>query len=88
MRKIILAAALIAPLAAMPLTASAQMDDDAKGALTMLEANTKNALEGYGIDVDVQSLSIGQLGAIHGIMNGEEPEGRKGARIMAIINNN
>ncbi len=87
MRKLILAAALVAPLVAAPLTAMAQ-DMDEMQALTMLEANTKNALEGFGIETDVQTLSIGQLGAIHGVLSSEESEGRKGARIMAIINNN
>lgn len=69
-----------------PTLTSAQGFDDMQQGLTMLESAADRALERYGIDADPQALTIGQLGAIHGLLSSDMSEGQIAGRIEAIVN--
>ncbi len=85
--KIMMTAAAIALL---PLSAMAQSDmmtpADMQESFSMLETNVANILETYGIDAEVQMLTVGQLAQVIGVANSTESEGDVGQRIEAIVN--
>ena len=53
--------------------------------LNMLESSAKNALTKYGIEADVMTLTLVQLGQISGILSNSSEETEKKRDLEAII---
>lgn len=81
MKQIFAAATILATSAAMTTPAFAMGEE-----LTMLESAVKNELSQVGIrDVDLMSLTVGQLAVIKNILDSDDSENEKRQRIEAVL---
>lgn len=86
MKRTFIALATAATLAAGGAFAEAHAEMSMGEGLTMFEALVQNELAEYDIEVDVRTLTLGQLAAIKDVVESDDTTSKKKENVEAIIN--